>query len=111
MDAPKPVRWLKVLDNKELPDAGLRAAKCEERPVCIARHRGRVTVFEDICPHQGSPLSTGWLWEGLVVCPWHGWAFNPMTGEPSNGLGAPLQMLESEVREDGVYVAVPDDDA
>ena len=30
----------------------------------------------DRCSHLHIPLSTGWLEDGCVVCPWHQWKFN-----------------------------------
>ena len=30
----------------------------------------------DQCSHLKIPLSTGWLEDGCVVCPWHQWKFN-----------------------------------
>ncbi|NBB18011.1 Rieske 2Fe-2S domain-containing protein [Runella sp. CRIBMP] len=32
--------------------------------------------FKDICPHRGAPLSQGWVQNGELVCPYHGWCFN-----------------------------------
>ncbi len=29
----------------------------------------------DECPHRGARLSQGWLADGCVVCPYHGWRF------------------------------------
>lgn len=111
-EAPPPrPRWLKVLAPADLPEGGLRGLRCAGHDVCVARQGGRVAAFDDVCPHQGSPLSTGWLWDGLVVCPWHGWAYDPHTGAPSSGLGAPLRCLPVEERPDGIYVALPEDAA
>lgn len=30
----------------------------------------------DECPHRGARLSQGWLADGCVVCPYHGWRFD-----------------------------------
>ena len=34
------------------------------------------TMMLDQCPHLHIPLSTGWLEDGCVVCPWHQWKFD-----------------------------------
>lgn len=34
------------------------------------------TMMLDRCPHLHIPLSTGWLEDGCVVCPWHQWKFD-----------------------------------
>ncbi|GFR49992.1 hypothetical protein Agub_g12138 [Astrephomene gubernaculifera] len=41
---------------------------------------GKVHCLDDVCPHRGAPLSSGWTKEkngkSCVVCPYHGWTFN-----------------------------------
>ncbi len=101
-------RWLKILETDALPEGEMREARCDKRLLCAVRHGGKLSVFDDVCPHQGSPLSTGWLYEGLVVCPWHGWAYEPVSGRPSSGLGASLVKHEVQERPDGIYVRLAD---
>lgn len=36
---------------------------------------GQVIAAPDRCPHREAPLSAGWIEDGCVVCPYHGWAF------------------------------------
>jgi phenylpropionate dioxygenase-like ring-hydroxylating dioxygenase large terminal subunit len=31
----------------------------------------------DECPHRSSRLSQGWVVDGCIVCPYHGWRFDP----------------------------------
>jgi len=42
----------------------------------IFRSQGSWTMMLDQCSHLHIPLSTGWLEDGCVVCPWHQWKFN-----------------------------------
>jgi nitrite reductase/ring-hydroxylating ferredoxin subunit len=37
--------------------------------------------MDNVCLHRGGPLGQGMIDGGKVVCPWHGWQWNPMTGE------------------------------
>ncbi len=34
-----------------------------------------VAAAHDVCPHRASALSIGWVSDGCVVCPYHGWEF------------------------------------
>lgn len=36
----------------------------------------RWVMMLDQCSHLNIPLSTGWLEDGCVVCPWHQWKFD-----------------------------------
>ncbi len=36
---------------------------------------GKVRAFRDLCVHRGTKLSLGWVKNGEIVCPYHGWCF------------------------------------
>jgi len=37
---------------------------------------GGAHVLSDVCIHRGGALGKGWVKEGKVVCPYHGWQFD-----------------------------------
>jgi len=37
---------------------------------------GHPHVLSDTCVHRGGSLGKGWVRDGCVVCPYHGWAFS-----------------------------------
>jgi phenylpropionate dioxygenase-like ring-hydroxylating dioxygenase large terminal subunit len=37
---------------------------------------GAVHAAVNECPHRGAALSQGWITEGCLVCPYHGWRFD-----------------------------------
>jgi nitrite reductase (NADH) small subunit len=41
---------------------------------------GRFYATGPTCPHEDGPLSEGWVEAGVVVCPWHGFDFDLLTG-------------------------------
>jgi pyruvate oxidase len=49
--------------------------------------------------------SEGEILNGLLVCPWHGREYDPVSWECS--LGEPVQAFSVELREDGIYVGTP----
>lgn len=42
---------------------------------------GQVCIVADRCPHDGGPLSDGFLEGDRLVCARHQWEFDPKTGE------------------------------
>ncbi|MEM9492884.1 MAG: Rieske (2Fe-2S) protein, partial [Myxococcota bacterium] len=34
-----------------------------------------IAAIDNRCPHEGYPLSTGALKDGIVTCAWHNWKF------------------------------------
>jgi nitrite reductase (NADH) small subunit len=51
------------------------------RFVCVANVNGEISAMDNVCPHWGGPLGRGRIEDGKLVCPWHGWTFDPKTGE------------------------------
>ena len=64
--------------------------------------------MRDACPHRGSPLGIGYVEDGLLVCPVHGWQFDPFDGTFPGGYSSGLRAYPVEQREDGIYVALED---
>ncbi len=51
-------------------------------PLLVGRtHEGAVFALRDSCPHRGIPLSCGWFDRSGVTCKYHGWRFDPVTGQ------------------------------
>src|SRR5580704_322493 len=51
-------------------------------PLLIGRKKdGTVFALRDLCPHRGIPLSAGWFDGETVQCKYHGWRFEPCSGQ------------------------------
>ena len=51
-------------------------------PLVLGRRGdGRVFALRDSCPHRGIPLSVGWFDGDRVTCRYHGWEFEPCSGQ------------------------------
>ncbi len=67
----------------ELHDGEMRELKVgsgDEDKVLISRIQGKLHCVGNYCTHFGAPMGTGVLFDDKVVCPWHGAAFNVVTG-------------------------------
>lgn len=54
--------------------------------IAVFKKNGEVYALNNICPHQHSALIyDGFLEEGCVVCPAHGWKFDLKTGKRPGG--------------------------
>ncbi|MBW2688117.1 MAG: Rieske 2Fe-2S domain-containing protein, partial [Deltaproteobacteria bacterium] len=102
--------WLKVLDLEELPEGRVKSVTCKHRTLCLTHFEGQFAALDNKCPHQGGPLGEGSIEGGLLRCPWHGWDFHPLTGKPPGGFDDGVETFPLEVREDGVYVAFPEEE-
>jgi phenylpropionate dioxygenase-like ring-hydroxylating dioxygenase large terminal subunit len=51
-------------------------------PLVLGRTEdGRIFAMRDTCPHRGIPLSYGWFDGRQVTCKYHGWSFEPVSGQ------------------------------
>ena len=63
------------------PPGGVIAARDGSGDVAVVRFRdGRAFVVADACPHDGGPLSDGFVDGDRLVCARHGWEVDPCTG-------------------------------
>ncbi len=101
----KDLEWTKVLDANELPDGRVKPVTCHHHTLCMTHHEGQYGALDNRCPHQGGPLGEGSIENGLLRCPWHGWDFDPITGN-APGFDDGVETFEVDVRDDGVYVGI-----
>ena len=62
--------------------------EAEGTQIVLVRVGDVVYACDDVCTHQGGPLSEGQLSGTRLTCPWHGWMFDIRTGDcmmPSRG--------------------------
>jgi nitrite reductase/ring-hydroxylating ferredoxin subunit len=83
------------------PDPGRRVVEIDGVEIGVFCRQGAFTAFENVCPHMGGPVCQGKLIarvqetiaadktslglcfskdETNVVCPWHGYEFDIVTG-------------------------------
>ena len=63
-----------------VPDAPARATLLGQ-PLLLLRSDDGVHAYTDVCVHRGAQVSLGRMDDGRVRCPFHGWAYDPVTGE------------------------------
>ena len=51
----------------------------------IVEVAGELAVHSTLCPHMLGPLSESTVQNGVIECPWHGYKFNVVTGQQSDG--------------------------
>jgi pyruvate oxidase len=96
------VRWHDV-DADDLNTDEVKAVIAGGQAVCLARTEAGLSALDNRCPHQGGPLGEGTIEDGWLICPWHGYEYDPVSGTPPGGYDDaatpfPLQQTESSVR-------------
>ena len=73
-----------------------------EVEIAVFKVEGKIYALNNVCPHQHSALIyDGFIEDGCVVCPAHGWMFNLETGKmPTKRRGIdyyPVQIIDNDV--------------
>ena len=64
-----------------LPPGAGKAFTVAGKRLAFFNVAGRIYAIDDVCPHDGGPLSEGSLEGTTVTCPWHGAEFDVTCGE------------------------------
>jgi 3-phenylpropionate/trans-cinnamate dioxygenase ferredoxin subunit len=74
--------FVPVANSSEIPDPGRLLVEVDERMVVVIHAAGHFYALDDVCTHDGGPLSEGPVdaAAGTIACPRHGAKFDVATG-------------------------------
>jgi nitrite reductase (NADH) small subunit len=100
-------QFVKIASAAELPAAGeAKEFTIGEKVLCVANVEGTISAMDNVCLHRGGPIGQGFVNEGKVICPWHGWEWDPKTGAASHNPAARLTVYPIKVEGDDVLVEI-----
>jgi nitrite reductase (NADH) small subunit len=74
--------------------------------VAVANVEGKLSAFNNVCPHEGGPLGQGELEGKIVTCPWHGWQFDVCSGALAQSTATTIETYPVEVRGEDIYIDI-----
>ena len=98
--------WYRI-EGAELEVGGVTSVVVGGRGLAVTRTDEGYGVLDNHCPHQGGPLGEGQIEDGCLLCPWHGYEYDPLTGLPPSGYSDAATAYPIETRSDGLYVQLP----
>lgn len=99
-------KWVKAAIVGDVPPGESIHADTEIGRIALFNVDGEIFAIENACPHAGGPLAQGFIEEGRVMCPYHGWSFPLVETEPLND---GLLRFPVKVEGETVLVEIPDD--
>ncbi len=105
------LRWYRVAAADELPEGRVKTVVAGHKSLALTHYEGKLNALDNACPHQGGPLGEGSIENGWLRCPWHGWDFHPCSGDSPGGHDDGVATFPVEVRDDGVYVGLEQEQA
>ena len=98
--------FISAADVNSIPPGQGRTVHVQGREFALWNVDGRFYCIDDQCPHRGGPLGSGWLKDGRVSCPLHGWEFDVRTGACSTRPDRPVATYPARVVGDKVEICV-----
>jgi 3-phenylpropionate/trans-cinnamate dioxygenase ferredoxin subunit len=100
-------KFIAVATTSEVPDPGKLLVEVDERLVVLIHAAGQWYALDDVCTHDGGPLSEGPLdpAAGTLACPRHGAKFSIKSG-PALTMPATKPTVAHDVKIDGNQVLV-----
>lgn len=99
--------FVRLAAQAELPLPGeAKEFFCEGKDICIANINGVLSAMDNVCLHQGGPLGQGMIENGKIVCPWHGWQWDPKTGEASHDPNAKISVYPIKQESGNLYIDI-----
>ncbi|HTW58462.1 MAG TPA: Rieske (2Fe-2S) protein [Terriglobales bacterium] len=99
--------FIKLTTQSELPsDNEAKEFPCGSKTICIANVNGVYSAMDNVCLHRGGPLGQGMIENGKVVCPWHGWAWDPKTGVAEQDAKAKVAVYPMKIEGGDVMVEI-----
>jgi nitrite reductase (NADH) small subunit len=99
--------FTKLTTQPELPAVNeAKEFSCGDKEICIANVNGVYSAMDNVCLHQGGPLGQGTIENGKVVCPWHGWEYDPKTGEVVHNPSLKVAMYPMKIENGDVMVEI-----
>ena len=99
--------FTKLTTQSELPAVNeAKEFPCGDKTICIANVNGNYSAMDNVCLHRGGPLGQGMIEGGKVVCPWHGWQWNPATGEAAHNPNAKVAVYPLKIENEDVLVEI-----
>jgi 3-phenylpropionate/trans-cinnamate dioxygenase ferredoxin subunit len=95
----------KVAELDELDSPGRKPLIVDELPALLLRVGDDYFCIEDVCSHDGQPLTDGPVVGHAIECPRHGARFDLGSGRPlCMPATEPIRTFPVEVRADGIFV-------
>ena len=85
--------WYACEFSSSVTDKPKQILMLNQRFVLYRNSQKQVVALKDQCPHRGAALSLGWVEDGCIRCPYHGWQFQAdgrCIDIPANQPGVPI---------------------
>jgi nitrite reductase/ring-hydroxylating ferredoxin subunit len=91
--------WATLCTLDELTEGAGKYIEIDGFHLAVFLDKGEVRAIDDICPHAGGSLATGFIDDGCVVCPLHFWTFHLENGQLKDSPGCAITTYKTRLKE------------
>jgi nitrite reductase (NADH) small subunit len=99
--------FVKVGALSALPPGSVMEAEVNGNTYAICNIAGNLRAYDGICPHAGGPLGQGNIEDGRLICPWHAWEYDGLTGINDYDESLKLASFPIKTEGDNILIDVP----
>jgi len=98
--------WIELGRVDDFPAEGHVCTQAAGESIIVCRLEGAFYALRNVCPHAGKPLGEGERHGAVIVCPYHGHAYNLRTGRNADWPDdePPCRRYETTTADGRVYV-------
>jgi 3-phenylpropionate/trans-cinnamate dioxygenase ferredoxin subunit len=99
------VTWIDAGALHDLPEGQAKSISVGRRMIAVVHSGENYFAIEDICTHDGAPLTGGEIEGNEIICPRHGARFCLRTGEALTPPAyEPVRVFETKIENDHLWV-------
>jgi 3-phenylpropionate/trans-cinnamate dioxygenase ferredoxin component len=99
------VSWIDAGRSEDLPDGQAKSLPVGRRMIAVVRNGATYYAIEDICTHDGAPLTGGDIEGDEIICPRHGARFCLRTGAALTPPAyEPVRVYETKIENGHLWV-------
>ena len=68
--------WHPVAYSGDVVEGEMMQGQLLGERILLVSNEGTVRAFMDVCRHKGAAPSLGWIENGCINCPYHGWSYD-----------------------------------
>src|SRR5438874_7921078 len=97
--------FVRIASQADLPAKNeAREFPCGDKTICVANVNGTITAMDNVCLHMAGPLGQDYIEGNKLICPWHGWAQDPKTGQLEDDPKTKLPVYRIKIENGDVMV-------
>jgi len=96
----------KVGTKTDLAKGKPLSAVVEGQRIAVFLVKDEVVATTGKCPHAGGPLHLGSLCGSTLICPWHGWTYDVLSGACEEDTTVTLTRYAVQIDGDDIYITL-----